>query len=159
MANTSLSEALIREHRDIDSGIEVFIADLERGVVDAEPLLVTLAALRRHIYLEEQFVFPPLRQTGLMMPVMVMLREHGELWQLMDTLTELLRGSDPTVLNDKFVSTCRTLLAQLDQHNSKEEPIIYPHADNDLSQETMAELAEFLDSGSTPDGWVCKAAQ
>lgn len=143
----------------IDTGIEVFIADLEHGVVDAQPLLVAFAALRRHIYLEEQFLFPPIQKAGLMMPVMVMFREHGALWQLTDTLTELLQGSDAPVVNDEFASTCRTLLAQLDQRNSKEEPIIYPFVGNDLSEEAMAELTDFLDSGSTPDGWVCEAAQ
>lgn len=157
--DTSLAEALIGEHRDIDTGIEAFVANLESSVVEPEPLLVAFAALRRHIYLEEQFLFPPLRQTGLMMPVMVMLREHGALWHLMETLTELVQASDLGVVDDELASTCRILLAQLDQHNSKEEPMIYPHADNDLSEVAMAELAEFLDSGRTPDGWVCEAVR
>ncbi|WP_284255776.1 hypothetical protein [Pseudolysinimonas kribbensis] len=34
----SLSDALTREHRDIDGGIEAFVADLDRDVVTPEPL-------------------------------------------------------------------------------------------------------------------------
>lgn len=160
MSPVNLSDALTREHRDIDTGIETFIADLDRGSVHPQPLLTAFEALRRHIYLEEEFLFPPIRQAGVMMPVMVMLREHGTLWQLMDALSELLdesgTGDDA---NDRLSSTCRELLAQLDQHNSKEEPIIYPHAETDLTEEAAAGLTEFLQTGSTPDGWVCEAVR
>ncbi|MBC7592669.1 MAG: hemerythrin domain-containing protein [Kineosporiaceae bacterium] len=155
----SLQAALTREHRDIDAGIEAFVADLDRGVIDPEPLLNAFEALRRHIYLEEEFLFPAIRQSGLVMPVLVMLREHGTLWQLMDTLTELLEGNDRADVGDVLLSTCRELLGALDQHNSKEEPIIYPHAATDLTEEAAADLADFLETGTTPDGWACEAAR
>lgn len=155
----SLSAALMREHHEIDAGIEAFVADLDDGGMDPEPLLNAFEALRRHIYLEEEFLFPPIRQAGLQMPVMVMVREHGTLWQLMDALTELINLTDPAEVDDVLLSTCRDLLGRLDQHNRKEEPIIYPHAEIDLTAEAIAELAEFLQTGSTPAGWVCEAAQ
>ncbi len=81
MSIVSLSDALTREHRDIDTGIRAFVVDLERGVVSPEPLLSAFEALRRHIYLEEAFLFPPIRQAGVLMPILVMLREHGTLWR------------------------------------------------------------------------------
>ncbi|WP_284255568.1 hemerythrin domain-containing protein [Pseudolysinimonas kribbensis] len=111
------------------------------------------------MYLEEEFLFPPIREAGLLMPVMVMIREHGALWQLMDALTELLDENDPADVDDELLSTCRALLDQLDQHNSKEEPIIYPHADADLDEQAAAHLVDFLESGRTPAGWVCEAAR
>ncbi len=77
----------------------------------------------------------------------------------MDALIELLGKNDPADIDDELLSTCRELLTQLDQHNSKKEPIIYPHAENDLTEEAANELAEFLHAGSTPDGWVCEAAR
>ncbi|MEX0426993.1 hemerythrin domain-containing protein [Nocardioides sp. DS6] len=153
----SLSAALTREHRDIDAGIEAFVDGLDRGAVELEPLLTAFEALRRHIYLEETFLFPPIRQAGVLMPVLVMLREHGALWTLMDRLTELvLDHADPVEV--ELRSTCHELLAQLEQHNTKEEPIIYPHAETDLTEDAGAELAEFLQRGTTPEGWVCEAA-
>lgn len=154
-----LSAALEREHREIDSEIQSFIGKLDRGSVRPESLAAALEALRRHIYLEEVILFPPIREAGMAMPIFVMMREHGELWRTMDTLTDLLAdeladGGDRRRLAD----TCRRLLAQLDQHNSKEEPVVYPHADIDLPPQTSAELTRFIETGRAPDGWVCRQA-
>jgi hemerythrin-like domain-containing protein len=159
MPSPSLADALTHEHREIDEGIEQFVQALDRGAVEADPLLGSIVALRRHIYLEEAFLFPPLRQVGLMMPLMVMLREHGELWKQMDAVAALLDDSALGSGSAEIVAGCRELLAMLDQHNTKEEPIIYPHADADLPTETVAELRAFLETGTTPDGWVCEAAR
>ena len=97
-ANT-LGGALEREHRQIDGGIEAYLAGLD-GTADPEPLRAALDGLRRHIYLEEEFLFPPLRSAGLMGPIFVMLREHGQLWTSMDSVDQLLvdflaRGTTP----------------------------------------------------------------
>lgn len=151
---TELADALTREHHAIDAGIEAYLAGLDAGG-DASPLREAMHALRRHIYLEEEFLFPPLRAAGMMMPIMVMEREHGQLWRDMDALDETLRSpADPEALRDG----CRSLLALLDSHNSKEEPIVYPRADGDLSDQQRDQLAGFLDSGTFPDGWVCAKA-
>lgn len=155
MPNLELSAALTREHHEIDSGIETFIEKLDRGSVQSELLTAALDALRRHIYIEEVFLFPPIREAGLAMPVFVMMREHGQLWHTMDTLTDLLaEGSDSQRLRD----TCGQLLDQLHQHNSKEEPVIYPQADIALPLQANAELTRFIEAGRTPEGWVCGQA-
>ena len=162
MSQVPLADALTREHREIDEGIEQFVEALDRGALEADPLLGSIEALRRHIYLEETFVFPPLRHIGLMMPVMVMLREHGELWNQMDDVVRLLESttaSSGSADSAKIQATCRELLARLDQHNTKEEPIIYPRADSDLPIETTTDLRAFLETGTTPPGWVCEAAR
>lgn len=150
-----VSAALEREHREIDSAIEAFIEKLDVGGVQPEPLAAALEALRRHIYLEEVFVFPPIREVGLVMPIFVMLREHGELWQTMDALSDLLTAGTDT---EGLRGTCRRLLGQLEQHNSKEEPVIYPQANIALPPPTIAELTRFMKTGHTPHGWVCQHA-
>jgi hypothetical protein len=89
------------------------------------------------------------------MPIAVMMREHRELWRTMAALTDLIVDRpDSGQLRD----TCHRLLGQLEQHNSKEEPIIYTHADGDLPAQVSAELARFIESGRTPDGWTCQQA-
>lgn len=162
---TSVADALTREHREIDAGIEAFVAsagtDEKNGDLSAwaAPLLAAMTALRRHIYLEEEFVFPPIRDGGLVMPIMVMLREHGELWRAMDELSQLLEtAADDPSRHEELVRRCSAMLDLLEAHNSKEEPIIYPHADADLPAEARAELQEFLRRGTMPEGWVCERA-
>jgi len=156
MSGDTLQAALEREHREIDGGIEAFIAGLKSGERAAAPLRQTLDALRRHIYLEEEFLFPPLRKTGLMVPILVMLREHGELWRSMNRLEESLAADAG---NDALTRACGELLALQETHNAKEEPVIYPSADTKLDTETTAKLAEFLKIGVLPKGWVCSTAR
>lgn len=155
MTAGALSAALEREHREIDGGIEAFTSGATDGDYDDAALLGALSALRRHIYLEEVFLFPPLRDAGLMMPIMVMEREHGELWQLMDTVQAAHDGGAKPA---ELVPTCQELLALLDRHNSKEEPIIYPQADVALDEQANSQLQEFIASGTMPPGWVCNRA-
>src|SRR5699024_5483125 len=86
METEKLSAALEREHREIDTGIEQYTTGVGAGGVDTAPLKRAMEGLRRHIYLEEEFLFPPLRAGGLMAPLFVMVKEHGELWQTMDRI-------------------------------------------------------------------------
>lgn len=155
MTSPALSAALTREHREIDNGIEAFLEKLDRGSVQPELLSAALEALHRHIYLEEVFLFPPIREAGMVMPIFVMLREHGELWRTIDTLGDLLADRND---RQRLADTCGQLMEQLHQHNSKEEPIIYAHADTDLPPQTSAELTRFIQTGRTPDGWACQHA-
>lgn len=159
----SLADALTREHHEIDAGIETFIAQsrTEAPVRDwARPLLEAMTALRRHIYLEESIVFPRIRSGALMMPVMVMLREHGTLWRAMDRLEEQLAspGIDEDPTRSAVVAACHRMLELLETHNSKEEPIIYPHLDSELDSGARSQLRTFLDEGRMPDGWLCERA-
>ena len=154
MANDEVAEALTREHRIIDAGIEEFLRARDAGTIDATPLLGAMDALRRHIFLEETFLFPPLREAGLTMPIMVMLREHGALWNSMDELSNQLEAAGTDI-----AGLCNDLLAALDSHNSKEEPIIYPRAGVDLPEFTYAQLRDFIADGRMPDGWVCATAR
>jgi iron-sulfur cluster repair protein YtfE (RIC family) len=153
VSDDSLAAALEREHQDIDDEIEVFAAGLAAGTIDAGPLRRASAALRRHIYLEEEFLFPPLREAGLVAPVFVMLREHGELWRILDAIdTELALDPDTAALQ----KLCRELVVQLQHHNPKEEQILYPQADQVLHGEVGSRLKAFIESGQLPEGWVCE---
>ncbi len=146
-----LGSALAREHREIDRAIEEFLAGGGRRDRGAS-LLAAIEALRRHIYLEEEFLFPLMRDAGFVAPIFVMLREHGELWTTMDTIERDLAAE---AAEDVLSGECKWLLAQLERHNSKEEPILYPHADAVLGAPASEKLVAFLESGRMPDGWVC----
>lgn len=154
---SDVAQILIEEHHEIDAGIEEFQAALERGEVTPGPLTSAIAALRRHIYLEEELLFPAIRRAGMTMPIFVMIREHGEVWALMDQIEESLSAPDPDLNATRLAS--KQLLVNLMHHNTKEEPIIYPQTDVDLAPEELNVLADFIATGAMPDGWVCEAAR
>lgn len=154
MEQATLGKALELEHRQIDGAIEAYLAAADGEAADPAPLRTALAGLRRHIYLEEQFLFPPLQAAGLMGPIFVMLREHGALWRAMDAVEAL----PPSPFGTAAIrEACTALLVLLDAHNSKEEPIIYAQADKILDAAASAELLDFLAQGTAPGGWVCAA--
>ncbi|MGH3302292.1 MAG: hypothetical protein ACRDOK_11535 [Streptosporangiaceae bacterium] len=77
MRTGSLAAALEHEHHEVDAGIAAFTA----APWDRQPLARAIGALRRHIYLGEEFLFPLLHEAepGLAAPVFVMLREHAQI--------------------------------------------------------------------------------
>lgn len=155
-----LSEALEAEHEVVDAGIKRFRDAVANGISQDSPLSETLAEtltlLRRHIYVEEEFLFPPLREAGMIMPILVMIKEHGEIWDLMDQLEQLATGSSTEA---ESLALTQQLLDLLDKHNQKEEPIIYPQVDLTLSSTATAELNDFLSNRSMPEGWICEKAR
>lgn len=148
MATEKLSVVLEREHRAVDEGIAAYLADESSG---RDPLDAAFDALRRHIYLEEELVFPHLPKGGLVMALMVMIRQHGGLWGEMGDTEKLLDdGAD----RSEIVARLTSLQGQLDQHNDKEEPVVYPQADEAVTGEAAEKLDAFRASGSVPDGWL-----
>ena len=150
----SLTAVLVHEHNEIDAGIKAFLEGLSLGETRMHELTRAVEALRRHIYLEEELLFPQLRAAGIIPPVLVMLREHGEIWRTLDAIQIL----DPDADREGARERCGELLAQLASHNAKEEPIIYPQGDAVLTDKAKRDLRGFIDSGRMPQGWVCAQA-
>jgi regulator of cell morphogenesis and NO signaling len=155
MTNTAepVAEMLSREHREIDAAIEGFSADPSSGKA-VESLAAAIVALRRHIYVEEEGLFPVLSAGGVVPPILVMLREHAQIWATLDALE-----NDLSTAGGQAPEICHRLLIQLQHHNMKEERILYPQADEALATRAAPSLTEFLQSGPLPDGWVCLRAR
>ena len=149
MSTDSLAATLEREHHEIDDGIAKFAA----APGDQQPLVRAIRALRRHIYLEEEILFPLLHQAerALGAPLFVMLREHGQIWTLLDSLEDDLDAASPALI--------RQLESHLLHHNLKEEKVLYPRADEVLPTAAAERLWSLLDSGEMPEGWVCFKAR
>ncbi|MBO0770193.1 MAG: hemerythrin domain-containing protein [Actinobacteria bacterium] len=108
------------------------------------------------VYLEEEFLFPLLRQAepGLTAPILGMLREHAQIWVTLESAErELAAGTGPGR------ARCRQLAVQLLHHDLKEEKILYPRADDALPAAAADRLRAFPDSGHLPVGWVCLRAR
>lgn len=149
----SLSRALEQEHREIDEAIENCADGPAPGAEEKAALKRAVDELRRHIYTEEELLFPPLRHAGMLGPILVMLREHGDMWPLLDTLDHGLAGD---VGEDVLRPTCRQLLVLLQRHNPKEEQILYPEIDRIVDDDARLGVHEFLDAGQVPADWTCQ---
>jgi iron-sulfur cluster repair protein YtfE (RIC family) len=148
----SLSRALEQEHREIDDALKSCADGATPGVEEKAALQRAVDELRRHIYTEEELLFPPLRHAGMLGPILVMLREHAEMWPLLDTLDHgLVEDVDEDVLR----TTCRHLLVLLQHHNPKEEQIVYPEIDRVVDVDARLGVHEFLDAGQVPADWTC----
>src|SRR5699024_9029196 len=55
-----------------------------------------------------------------------------------------------------LAEACTELLALLEEHNRKEEPIIYPHMDADLAEHEQVLIRVLLEEGPLPEGWICQ---
>lgn len=152
---TTPSAALEHEHHAIDDAVEAFANADPAELTDERrtELLQAITLLRHHIYLEEVYLFPPLRAAGLVGPVMVMEHEHGQMWPVLDELESLLADG----ISDGAGLLCRGLLAQLASHNMKEERILYPQID-ELLPAMGTDLPDLLAGAEAPGNWVCAAA-
>jgi hemerythrin-like domain-containing protein len=100
-------------------------------------------AMRRHLDMEEQVLFPAFEaRTGMTMgPTRVMRHEHDQMRGLLTQMAQAA-GSDPESVLDHG----DTLLMLIQQHNMKEEGMLYPMCDGHLRQgwgEIATKLARY----------------
>lgn len=97
-----------------------------------------LGSMQQHFKMEEEVLFPAFEQrTGMSMgPTQVMRMEHVQMRELFDAMADAVKQQD----RDEFLGQAETLLVMMQQHNMKEEQILYRMADQMLS----AEMEEIL---------------
>ncbi len=138
-----LAETLMAQHRDCD---ELF-TDTENLVVqgDLDNARQGLAGFvdqtERHFRREEDVLFPAFEQrTGQTMgPTQVMRGEHAQMRQLFIDLRDALDQGE----GERFLGLSETLLILMQQHNAKEEQVLYPMAERVLSDQGQELLQSF----------------
>ena len=102
-----------------------------------------LAAMNHHFAMEEEVLFPAYEQrTGHPGgPPGIMRMEHGQMRELFDTMAQALAAHDTKV----YAGTSETLLILMQQHNLKEEQMLYRMCDQMLAQQS-AELINRMNS-------------
>jgi hemerythrin-like domain-containing protein len=88
--------------------------------------------MAHHFRMEEDVLFPTLQAAGGPSgPVQMMLMEHVQMNDLIADMAAAVAGKD----SQKYSGLSETLLIVMQQHNHKEEQILYPIADRILSGE------------------------
>ena len=148
---STISTVLESEHRWIDERFQRFRQHLSEGQVDAALFEEAAKVLHRHIYLEEEIVFSELEARGMQGPPDVMAQEHGEICRFLNRILELVHGNtSPGQVQGVF----NALVSLLEEHNFKEEKILYPAADRLLDS---SQVVRQMEKESPPSGWVCRA--
>ena len=102
------------------------------------------AATERHFHMEEEVLFPAFEAaTGMSGgPTMVMRMEHVQIRGLLSQLATLVTAG----AHRRVLDLGDTLLMLVQQHNAKEEAMLYPMADRAVGhhwEEIRAELAAY----------------
>lgn len=140
-----LSAVLTADHKACDEAwASTEEAASEGRWGDAVPLLTAfVGAMTRHLSTEETVLFPAFEAaTGIRGgPTLVMRFEHDQLRQLFGQLEAALAAKDAA----SFAGAGETMLVLLQQHNTKEEHMLYPACERAL--EGDASLAGRVKAG------------
>jgi hemerythrin-like domain-containing protein len=108
---------------------------------DWEAARVAVAAFagdtETHFRAEEELLFPAFEQTtGMVLgPTQMMRMEHAQMRGLLAQMEEAINARD----SESYAGAAETLLVLMQQHNMKEENILYPMCEQALPVESMAE--------------------
>jgi hemerythrin-like domain-containing protein len=105
-------------------------------------------AVLQHFAAEESVLFPAFEaKTGMLSgPTQVMRAEHVQMRELMAAAREALLAQDA----DDYEGNVETLFIMMQQHNVKEENVLYPMCDQLLSAQVDTLLPRLQDTLQTP---------
>ncbi len=143
----TIRNMMSNDHRQCDA----LFAEVEKTVThgawaQAAPAFATFsAAMRAHFDAEEEVLFPAFEaRTGMRLgPTQVMRSEHAQMRELIEAAEAALMAKD----GDDYLGYAETLLIMMQQHNVKEENVLYPMCDSHLAgqAETLAtDMAKVL---------------
>jgi hemerythrin-like domain-containing protein len=131
-APVTISSHYATDHDDIDRLLEEFRASKTGDRPAAHAMYREFKTrLERHIRWEDDILFPLFeRLTGLTDngPTVVMRAEHRQIRALLDSIDAALQESETSIDADES-----TLIQVLAAHNFKEEQILYPMIDKQIS--------------------------
>lgn len=135
-----ISACMTADHRACDERF----ANAEQAAQNGDWALLTTEfsafnqAMERHFAIEEEILFPAFeRRTGAGMgPTQVMRAEHAQIREVLAELRHCVDEKDA----EAYLALAETLLLLTQQHNLKEENVLYPIIDSVLDAEKEALL-------------------
>ena len=137
---TSIRTFMTDDHRHCDD----LFAEAEQAMAKNDLAVARAAfghfrtAILAHLATEEQTLFPTFEAKigSSMGPTQVMRMEHVQIRSLLDDAVDALESGN----SEDYFGHAETLLIMMQQHNMKEENILYPMCDEHLSAELPAIL-------------------
>ncbi|MCL2525177.1 MAG: hemerythrin domain-containing protein [Betaproteobacteria bacterium] len=138
---TPIRSFMTADHRHCDNLFAAAEEAMAKGDLGAGKIAFEQfrEALQNHFSAEEKTLFPSFEvKTGMTMgPTRVMRMEHEQMRILLDEAAKALERGD----GDDYLGQAETLLIMMQQHNLKEENMLYPMCDEHLAAEASAVLA------------------
>ncbi len=141
---SSIKEYLTGDHRRCDELFAIMEDKAATSIEDAkEAVGEFIKETERHFQLEERIMFPKFEQkTGMVQgPTAVMRHEHSQMRALMKQMQESIEVNN----KDRFFGTCETMMILMQQHNMKEEQMLYTIAQQHLSAQSQL-IVEMMES-------------
>ncbi len=103
------------------------------------------AAMERHFTMEEEVLFPTIeKRAGQRIgPIRVMRMEHQQMREVFVEMEESVTQQD----SDEYLGLSETLLMLMQQHNGKEEHMLYPLSDRVLQHDAPSVIKEMQQKG------------
>lgn len=138
----TITSCLKSDHDRLDRLLEETVSAFERGDLRALRLRFPEFAhhLRDHMRFEEEFMFPIVERTlcNAEGPICVMRRDHREIEDRLAGMAAALYLGDIAAFRDEHLA----LTLSLENHNGREERVLYPAIDRILDDKARARLIE-----------------
>jgi hemerythrin-like domain-containing protein len=144
---SSIKEYLTNDHKKCDNLFSQMEKKASYSLSEtAEIAREFVTDMEHHFQLEERIVFPEFElKTGMLNgPTKIMRQEHMQMRNLMNQFFDAIEENN----KDRFFSISETLMILLQQHNMKEEQMLYTMMQQQLNAES-AQLVEKMDSLNT----------
>ena len=141
---SSIKEYLTNDHRRCDELFASMEDKASNSLEDAKEVTKEfIEATEHHFQMEERVMFLEFEQkTGMTQgPTAMMRQEHEQMRGLMSQMVDAIDNGD----KDKFFGLTETLMILMQQHNMKEEQMLYTMAQQHLSAESDR-IVEMMDS-------------
>ena len=132
---STIKEYLTADHHKCDELFATMEEVASLSLIDAKKACEEFVAnSERHFQMEERVMFPEFEtKTGMTEgPTAMMRHEHAQMRSLMKQMGEALEAGN----KDKFFGLSETLMILMQQHNMKEEQMLYTMAQQHLSAES-----------------------
>lgn len=137
----NIKEFLTQDHRRCDDVFAKMEDAANSGSLeDAKPIVQEFVNdMERHFQMEERVMFVEFEQkTGMTQgPTQVMRHEHEQMRGLMQQMQKALETGD----KDEFLGATETMMILMQQHNMKEEQMLYTMAQQHLSADAERIIA------------------
>lgn len=138
----SITETMSADHRRCDTLLSEAEESISKSkwAVGGSQFNAFKAAMKRHFAIEEEALFPGLEKWAGqgMGPTQVMRTEHVQMRQLLLDMEASVSREE----KDRYLGLSETLMIIMQQHNMKEENMLYPMVDREFGDQSTAVLRE-----------------